>query len=662
MSYSDGYRTFGSMIVPTTVAPVCGWPLVVFVHPLGTSRAVDLGLQVQVAAQGFAVWSYDVRGQGQAIAANVNHPQAGTTLWGAIELCDLGEQIRFVGQSPQWVGVVDATHCAVVGSSQGGAHAWAAAAWSGRSMVVPGRTPSVFPTVACVVANDYIAETAESWIRDGSLWNSWFVEVLAGSFSGFELDPTLLQAGRAAFLAQDPAPLLAAFTAEGRDLAADLGASQVPILYTHAYHDRIDSPLSGVRSLLAAGGPGRAVLTTGGPHNAVANDRERAGRDGLILRWLKRWLWNELDESELEDPFVLAELPVEAGLRDDRGYPWNHHHGGDPLQAASPTRLWLHGDSSLQTQAGTPAQPVATIEQMIAPSAAFSPQDYLDVPATRQLVNLLAACPLDEEVYAITLADEWELAASASARLRLVPFATDWMIAALLSVQPPGAPEVMLVSGCVHATASTIGVAEEHDLLFSPIAARIPAGSTVRLRLRNLWLRESPLDRQLEVAPRFHDFRVDIVHGTPASGSYLDLPLEPVRPKIVSAATWFDLQTASPLLLQVRAGVARAHQPYYITFGISGHLPATPFLNDIMPLESDWLVGIISTSRSRPELIDFFGELDAGGNATAVVDFRAYAPLPAELAGLRLSFAAFVFDSFVAMTGAATNPCDVFLR
>ena len=662
VAYSDGYQTFGSLIRPTIQAPWCGWPLVVFVHPLGGSRVVDLPLQMQIAAQGFAVWSYDVRGQGQAAVVNPGHPQAGTTLWGAIERCDLAEQIQFVGLAPQFAGFVDATRCAVIGSSQGGAHAWNAAAWSGQPLSVPGRSPLSFPVVACAVANDYVAETAHSWVRGGQLWNSWFVEVLAGSFGGFVLDPALLQAARAAFVAQDPAPLLASFVASGRNITAPLAASTVPVLYTHACHDRIDSPLLGLQALQSTAGARRAVLTTGGPHSSTENTRERAARDALIIRWLLRWLWSEAEEVELEDPYVLAELPLDAGRRDDPSYPWNRHHLVDPLQSAGATRLWLHDDSSLQPQQPTSSQAVATIEQIIDPSAAFGPQDYLDVPSTRELTNLLAACPLDEEVYSFPMAQERQLAAGAVAGLRVVPADSDWMLAALLTVQPPLGDEVMLTSACIHGAASTPGTAEDHVLLFSPIAARVPAGSVLRLRLRNLWLREAPMDRQLEVAPRFHDFRVDVVHGPGAACSWLDLPLEPVRPKIVSETTWYDLATAPPMTIHLRGGVERAGHPYYITFGLSGHLPATPFLNDVMPLESDWLVGIISVSWFQPELLHFLHELDAAGEATAVVDFSAYAPLPAELTGLRLSFAAFVFDDAIGLTGAATNPCDVFLR
>jgi hypothetical protein len=43
VTYSDGYQTFGSLIRPDGTAPSCGWPLVVYVHPLGQSRGFDLG-------------------------------------------------------------------------------------------------------------------------------------------------------------------------------------------------------------------------------------------------------------------------------------------------------------------------------------------------------------------------------------------------------------------------------------------------------------------------------------------------------------------------------------------------------------------------------------------------------------------------------------------
>ena len=114
--------------------------------------------------------------------------------------------------------------------------------------------------------------------------------------------------------------------------------------------------------------------------------------------------------------------------------------------------------------------------------------------------------------------------------------------------------------------------------------------------------------------------------------------------------------------MHLRGGTARAGNPYYVTFGLGGHLPATLFLNDVMPIETDWLVGIISTSWYQPELVGFLGDLDLQGESTAIVSLAVHAPLPPELTGARLTFCAFVFDSFSTGTGAATNPTDVMLR
>lgn len=664
VTYSDGYQSFGSLLRPNVAPPACGWPIVVFVHPLGRTRADDFGLQTMIAAQGYAVWSYDVRAHGQALAANPTHPQAGSTLWGPIERIDLAEQILFVGGNSAWTGIVDPTRVGVVGSSQGGVHAWNAAAWSGQPLSVPGRSPVTFPPIACVAANDYVAEPVQDWLRDGLLWSSWFLEALAGSFPGTPIDAAFLQTARNAFLNQDPASLLQTFAAEGRGIVANLQYSTVPVLYSHAYHDQIDSPLPTLALLQNMPGPHRAMLSTIG-HNTPQNLHERAFRDGVILRWLHRYLWGEPNEVDVEAPFVLSELPLERPLREDVNYPWSRHHGGNPLVATAPLRLFLHGDQTLQDQAPVGPQAVATIDQVIAPQATtFTPADYLNSTTARSLANVFAACPLDEVVYSTTIADERQIDASAAVHLRVVPDRAEWMLAVLLTIEPPGvgAEEVMLTSAALASSTSQAGIAEERDLLLPPVAARLPAGSIVRLRLRNLWVRESPMAQALEVAPRFHDFHVGIEHDGPTGGSWLDLPLHAVRPKLSTTTTWFPLATAPVVALSVRGGVARAGNPYFLTTGVSGHLPSTPFLNDVMPLENDWLVGIVSAAWVQPEFTNFLGILDANGDATAAMDFSMHAPLPPELTGLRLSYAAFVFDSVLGLSGAASNACDVFLQ
>src|SRR5262249_22948585 len=186
---------------------------------------------------------------------------------------------------------------------------------------------------------------------------------------------------------------------------------------------------------------------------------------------------------------------------------WTRRYGPNPLHAPSAARYWLHDDGTLQGTEPAQALPSATIVQTIV-DPTFTPAFYIASANNRVLANVLTACPLSEIVYATApLANESQLGASAAVHLQVTPDHQDWMIAALLTVQPPGGNEEMLSCNGFSRGDSTIGVAEAVELTLPPVAARLPAGSVVRLRLRNLWLREAPMARVLEVAPLFHDFQ-----------------------------------------------------------------------------------------------------------------------------------------------------------
>lgn len=661
ITFGDGYQTVASLIRPDVPAPSCGWPLVVFVHPLGQNRGFALPLQTELAGQGYAVCSYDVRGQGQALGLNAAHPHEGTTLWGPIERCDLAEVILWAGNQPAWQGLVDGTRVGVVGVSQGGAHAWQAAAWSGSVVAAPDRQPLTFPPVAAVVALDLLADPVDDWLRGGNLFSSWFVEAVTSDLPSFRLDPGFVAQCRSAFVAQDPAALVAAFAAEQRGVGGQLAGSTVPILYSHAFFDFIASPLAAVARLEQCPAPHRSVLSTIG-HGAPANDAELAFRDGIVMRWLHRWLWNVPNGVDAESAAVLAELPLAAAEREDPTHLWNRHHV-DAVTTGSATRWFLHDGGALVATPPVTPQLGATIQQVIDPAAtSFTPADYFDQPAVRDLANVLAACPLHERVYAATVVEAVQVARSATLHLRLVPAQARWQLAALLTVEPPGGgAEVMLASAGLCASASVQGVAEDHELRLPPIAARLPAGSLLRLRLRNLWLRESPMTTSLSVAPLFQDFAVDIVHGDAPAGSWLDLPLEAVAPKLVTDHEVFDLAAPTTINYSLRAGPGHAVDPYFVALSLSGHQPGVPFLNDVIPLAGDWL-SIVSAASTTAPFVGFLGWLDADGEALCTFDLSGLAALPQELNGLQFTAAAFVWDGPWAPTGAASNPCDVLLR
>ncbi|MBL9077530.1 MAG: alpha/beta fold hydrolase [Planctomycetes bacterium] len=666
VTLSDGYQTFGTLIRPLAPAPSCGWPLVVFVHPLGQHRGFDQALQLDVVAQGYAVWTYDVRGHGQAFAANVGHPHEGSTLWGPNELLDLAEVLDAVLGEPLWAGTLDATRIAITGASQGGAHAWAAAARSGQTVTVAGRPPRALPALACIVAHDLAPDMTADWVRDGVLFSTFFTRLLAGDYAsnGVPIDPGFLATGRAAFLAQDAAALVAGLTAEGRPTLADLLPVTVPVLYTHGYHDFLGDPRPGLEALASLSGPHRSLLGTGG-HGTPPNAAERVFRDALTLRWFDRFLWNVPNEVELETPQILSELPLAAAERDDPASLWSRAHVVDPLAAVPATRWFLHDDLSLATTEPGEPQSDGVITQAIDPSAVgFDPAGYLDLPAVRDLANVLQVCPLSERVYACTTTAESELTHAARVHLRLVPDRPEWMLAALLTVQPaaPGAAEVMLASRAIASRTSVANQPEDREFTLPPIAVRIPAGATVRLRLRNLWLDEAPAVRQLMAAPRFHDFQVAVVHSLTAGGSWLDLPLQPVRPRLVATTASLDLATLPPYDLTLRAGSVRAGLPYMLAVGLSGQVPATTFLGETVPIEPDWLVGFSAASMQVPWFFGFLGALDATGDATGTLDLSAAAPMQEWLAGWSLTTIGFVWDAPWAPSGAASNAVDVRFR
>jgi hypothetical protein len=172
----------------------------------------------------------------------------------------------------------------------------------------------------------------------------------------------------------------------------------------------------------------------------------------------------------------------------------------------------------------------------------------------------------------------------------------------------------------------------------------------------------APQTDALETAPLFTPFQLQIGHGHRFEGSWLELPIVPVRPKLVADAVHFDHRVMAPLTLRLRGGRERAGKPYFLTGSASGQVPGVNYLNAVLPIENDWMTGVLATAWVLPQFWGFVGALDADGGSAAVVDLSAFAPFDPLLVGLRLTFAAFVWDELVNPAGSATPPIDVFVR
>ena len=640
VTYSDGYVTQANLLLPDTGLPGCRWPLVVFIHQLGGSRVAELALQQQIVSEGHAVWTYDVRGQGSGILLNSGHPGRGTALWGPVEFADLAEQLQHVAS--HHAGTVDPARIGIVGISQGAAHAWRAAAWSGQMLTVPGRAVTSFPSVRCVVAADYVAESTEDWIRNGTQFSSWFVNVIADdAVPAWNLDPDFRTAAAQRFRSQDAQGLLQLWQQQGRPILPQLLQSAVPVLYSHAYHDFIDSPMPALEVVerMAQNPSVRTLLSTVG-HDTQRNDHEQRFRDREIVAWLHRHLWGEqatVDRAR----HSLALLPMQGAIRDDQQSLWGRLETNSirPPQQVQAVRMYLHPDGSLQQ-----SLPVAALDsirhEVLEPT--YDATTYLSHISQREVGMVLANMPLSELVFAAApLERARTLAAAPKLELVVTPSHPTWALAALLTVEIPGEPEYMLASAGVARSADVPNATHPVTLRFPPVATQLPAGTIVRLRLRNHWLREYPMSRTLEVAPLFHGHEVS-VHFGPTSGSSLELPVEDVAPVLVTYVMDIALQRPEPVPFTVRSDPELAGAPCFVSLGALGwHEPMLQSGGLLLPQQEAFLPAVqawqLENGGGSP-----FCLLDSAGATQLVLDLIPFTPLPTELAGLEVEFEAHV--------------------
>ena len=658
VTYADGYKTKGDLVIPNAPTPSCGWPVVVFVHGLGANRSSDRIEQWGIAMNGYAVWTYDVRGQGDAVT--LNGATLGHSFDGSAEKYDLAEQITFARAS--FPSLLSQALVAVTGFSQGGIHSWAAAALSGRVVTAPGRPMALFPKIAAVAPRSFVAEPIEVRVQDGTFFERSFIEYVAATPTTAVLDPAFHTLTQNAFLADNPKSLNLAFQLEPlRPVWNLLPSTAVPVLWGHAFHDEIRSPQSGLDALatLPATTPWRAMLGSGG-HGAPENDQQWALWNVLRLRWFDRFLWNEANDVDQEarilsflpplDPLTLRDKAALWSSRSDTKWP--------PVNSLA-VRLYLTASGSLDptppTSAGTPT----TINHQ--PQGGYSPNAYFTNWNERQTNTVLARIPLSERTFrTLPLPLDLEFAGPVRVHLAFVPNAPAVQLTALLRVLVPGATQPMTIA--VHGKASRTEVpnqasAFEFDL--GSVATNLPIGSIVELIVRNHWLREAPWANELVAVPLFTPFALTLMHGnTAVDASWVEVTYRPRQGVGLVSATVSTLVAApAPILLDIRGGTNRAGSIYVIAGTLSGHDPY-----GILPIRIDALTDVLLAVANSALAPGFIGLLDGSGNAQAGLDLPSLAPLPPQLAGQRITFAGCIFDPALPFGVAVSAPLDVHLR
>ena len=658
VTYSDGYKTKSDLLVPSVPPPSCGWPLVVFVHGLGSNRSADRAEQWGIAMRGYAVWAYDVRGQGDAIS--MNSPTLGHTFDGPTEKYDLAEQIANARAAHPTT--LSSTLVGVTGFSQGGIHSWAAAALSGRIITAPGRAYTVFPKISAVAPRGFVAEPIEVRVQDGTLFERMFVDYAASTLPSSVLDPTFRTLTQNAFLADDPKSLNLAFQLDPlRPIWQLLPTTTVPVLWGHAFHDEIGGPEAGLDAFqaLPKTTPARAVIGAIG-HGAPDNDQQWELWNEMRVRWFDRFLWSEQNGIEREARVLTFQPPLDPTALRDKGSLWSPRSDDVwPPRNAIPARLYAHANGGLDplppASSGTPT----TLTHL--PQTGYTQHSFFASWNDRQTNTILAKIPLSERAFRTApLVQDLELAGPVRIHLALVPRAQAVQVAALLRISAPGAtgPFTIAVHGkAVRSATPNQGTTLEFDL--GPAATTLPAGSVLELLIRNHWLREAPWARELVTAPLFTAFALDVLHGnTAADETWIELNVRTSHGVgLVSALGTIAVNAPAAMPLEIRGGYSRASFPYLITATLSGHDPL-----GVLPIHLDSLTQALLTVTNSPLTPGFLGVLDGFGTAQAAFDLRLLAPLPPGLSGERISFAGCVLDARAPFGIVPSAPLDLRLR
>jgi hypothetical protein len=197
----------------------------------------------------------------------------------------------------------------------------------------------------------------------------------------------------------------------------------------------------------------------------------------------------------------------------------------------------------------------------------------------------------------------------------------------------------------------------------SPSVFVLPAGTVLRVVVRNHWLRETPMPRNVVTAPYFESTTTSIRHGAGPEESFVDLPFRStVRAGLVAPIFTMPVATPRNLQLQLRGGTTRAAATYLVLGGLSGQVPGLLLPGGVLPVNYDLLSELLLLSLGTPLVPGFVGVLDGNGRAQAACNLATLGALPPALAGLQMTFAAWVFDTVSGVDGAPTHPLDVALR
>ncbi|MBC8405717.1 MAG: hypothetical protein H8E15_10850 [Planctomycetes bacterium] len=616
VSFTDNYRTYMDVRIPTVAPGPCGWPMIVLVHTSGTSRDIVNPKARILAGRGFVTVTYDVRGQGPGMT--LNDPRFfGREILGMRERLDLFEIMEEAEKL--YPASIDFDRIGVTGRSQGAFHSFVAAGHSGKTFSPnPWRTAPA-PVIRAVAPVNFGPEHVNGLLPEGQNFSEMMARQLFEDehISGLHNNPTVYSFIAPYLANNDFLGLVTAMYNPTLDLRLLLQDSAVPIMAQMAWDDKygaINELAKHWDEYLLPGTPKYLNHSTTG-HSTAINFYERFSTEYRRIVFFEHEL-KGIDRNVDEwAKYRFAITPLDA-----TDYNALHH-------------IWDVIESDVYPLAGT-----ETLTMYLGPGNALQPTP----PASADYFQL------HHETHGITMQHYFDYLPEPAQLAQGMPLETiDFVMPALPEgVLMLGTPKLTLHAGSLQQEMQISVALFDHtndryltsgfttirdnvsateldlELEMGMCAYYLPKGTVLRAEIRNLAWHQTPFHLTfLRAMPIFSDFDLGIRVGG-AEPARLELPL---------------INYDNPVLTYNRPLVVRQDNPtgkfalrcydetsagwnYQILGSFSGTSPGTTYMGTYMPLNIDVLTELIYRQPFSLPISDFSGQMDQ--NAEAFAEMR----------------------------------------
>lgn len=653
--YGDGYNALFDIAHPSSPPPTGGWPIILNCHGIGGSHTAIRSAVTSQAAQGYFAIGYDIRGQGPLASAAVNAGK-GSTLMGVRERRDMKELLEFViAAFPTFA---DQNRIGVVGGSQGGAHAWMAAAWSGQAVDDVDPAAGNFPDIDCIVATAHSPDYGEMKIPGADTFGVASSIAERGS-ANLVVEPSLSSTLNGLYQTEAYGTMRTLWDDPNRNWFLRAPSITVPVLHMNAYDDMAWVPDGAWRafSVMPPTTPKKLLLHTGG-HQSPTNTEENALRAVLQNAWLARFLKNEQNGADLGPQYLYATEPF-AGFTATNSA-WLRRGGSSfPPPQTTTQRFHVAPAGTLQSSVPATSGQYAMNQVLLNPS-------YTAAAAYNQSYNptaMFAALPLQEIVLTgPAFAQATEITGAFSAVLDVASTASAWQITAVLGVRQ-GATFRYISSGTITERGAQALVAGPRTVSGHLHSVTVPSGSTLEVRLRNISLHHDGFGgTNIRSTPVFTPFAANVRFG-PSTDSFIDLPTvttPPILPILAQNRDAADVNVLQTWQLTLHGGGGAATESAIIALSLSGMAPGVVESGFDVLLNPDALTQYAILFPTTAPFTNLIGTIPPSNNhvGSVVLDPAAISTL----SGFSISAVGAIVDNPTLALRGVSNPVSIALR